>query len=1012
MELREVFQVLGIEQTKDERSIKNAYRQKLAVTNPEDNPEGFKRLRSAYEQACAYTKTQDEEPEQEEEDLSPSGIWAAKARALYSDINSRQNVGKWKELFEEDTFLSLEDEENCRRKLLIFIMDHYRLPGAVWKLLDEKMSVTKDAAKLREYFPADFIRYIVNKCNRGEDVDFSLFEGPQDADYDLFLQYYDRCWQALVENDLKQAEEYIKNADELQIFHPVMEICRANLYVKQEKQDEAAELLVDLRKRFPKDDMIGFNTAEVLWKCSRKEEAAEIYEELKSENDAHYMANMRLADWYYKKERYPEAKKCAEAVLSVGGDDEFMELLTQINSELEKELERKYNFRNTADAEAGMELGWCYLQDGKTARGIMIARALEGKIPQEREAERTGLLTKLLMEQSDYEEAIAESRLWEKALLEKLKNDEDEKEAEKDRDRLRQAHLIRMQSYRCLGYGQKEKFSYAIEEAERIETGTEKDIGLLLEKAQIYMEMEEYEKSFELAKKLIEEYQIYAAYATAMEVSRRQWDASGVISYGRQCIRYFPSYVRSYEHMAKVYLDLNQKEELYQLLEEAQKNGVKSVLLDAFRYAAENGTDLPEDFDFDKELENFRKEYLEKANAGDEEAYEKGLPIVTKYLYFYPGTYMLVERGIFYRSARRYEEAKEDFEKALAENPAQFYALRGLSFLYKYKGEYDKALSFIKRAILYGDEDMTNEVYVDMARLYTLLGDDEKAIESYETYFSLENPGSMTCRKELAECLIRRGRAEEAEETVRRGRENSYVLFENLAEVYEKTCCFEKSAENLRQWEKLLAEELPLKDRLLIKSGLVKRDELLITKKCVKQLKKIPNHVFLNYSIKRAWHELMYGERKKVMHLFEMYCDAAEESGAVRKAWIDTVFAAILCGDEERGRKYSAKIAEWFEKPEPSERYNHMEKRYLTYKILSVYYSEREENLQKLFDREAGMEACYFCSYGSCREIEALRILYLLRQGKEEEARRQIECSLRWQSTDKYITAIQHMKGL
>ena len=38
MELVEIFQVLGIEQTKDERAIKNAYREKLAVTNPEDNP--------------------------------------------------------------------------------------------------------------------------------------------------------------------------------------------------------------------------------------------------------------------------------------------------------------------------------------------------------------------------------------------------------------------------------------------------------------------------------------------------------------------------------------------------------------------------------------------------------------------------------------------------------------------------------------------------------------------------------------------------------------------------------------------------------------------------------------------------------------------------------------------------------------------------------------------------------------------------------------------------------------
>ena len=45
MNRTEAFLILGIESTKDERIIKNAYRERLAVTNPEDDPEGFKELR-------------------------------------------------------------------------------------------------------------------------------------------------------------------------------------------------------------------------------------------------------------------------------------------------------------------------------------------------------------------------------------------------------------------------------------------------------------------------------------------------------------------------------------------------------------------------------------------------------------------------------------------------------------------------------------------------------------------------------------------------------------------------------------------------------------------------------------------------------------------------------------------------------------------------------------------------------------------------------------------------------
>ena len=47
----EIWQVLGIEPTADRAAITAAYREKLSAANPEDDPEAFKTLRAAYEQA-------------------------------------------------------------------------------------------------------------------------------------------------------------------------------------------------------------------------------------------------------------------------------------------------------------------------------------------------------------------------------------------------------------------------------------------------------------------------------------------------------------------------------------------------------------------------------------------------------------------------------------------------------------------------------------------------------------------------------------------------------------------------------------------------------------------------------------------------------------------------------------------------------------------------------------------------------------------------------------------------
>ena len=240
----EAFQILGMEAVKDERAIRNAYREKLNITNPEDDPEGFKRLRGAYEEACRYAKEPEEEAgEEKPEDTTISGLWLQKAVKIYGNIRTRQDAELWKKLFDDDAFLSLEEEENCRHKLLSFLAQHYKLPTQIWRLLDKKLNITGDAKALREKFPANFMHYIVSKCERGEDLMFGQFEGAEDADYDLFLEYYDRCWQALQGEKPEEARTCLESADKLGIRHPVMEVCRANLLLKEGRREESVALL-------------------------------------------------------------------------------------------------------------------------------------------------------------------------------------------------------------------------------------------------------------------------------------------------------------------------------------------------------------------------------------------------------------------------------------------------------------------------------------------------------------------------------------------------------------------------------------------------------------------------------------------------------------------------------------------------------------------------------------------------------------------------------------------------
>lgn len=982
MEVLEIFQVLGIEATKDEQAIKNAYREKLAVTNPEDNPEGFKRLRMAYEEACIYAKQTDENTEKEK-DTTPSGLWVEKVADIYKNINSRQDIEKWKALFEEDIFLSLEEEENCRTKLLVFLMDHFKLPTNIWKLLNEKINIVADAAALREHFPVDFIHYIVTKCERGEDVEFEQFEGEPEAAYDLYLQYYDRCWNALQEKQMEQVEEYIKNADELNIFHPVMEVCRAYATVEQGRVEEAMDCMEKLKERFPKDSMVCYNAAEIMWHHGRKERAAEIYRELKEQNDVHYMANVRLTEWNYEQGQYEEAKKCADNVLSSGADDDFMMLLSKVNTEIEKDLEKHY--KTEGDVRSALELGWCYLQDGKTSRGISLVEEQEGKVSDEDNAEYQSLLTKLYIEETEYEMALGRAEKWEQALQKRLASDESAEEKEKDENRIRQYHLIRMQSFHALGdmrnepekEKSRENYEKAIAEGNGLLDGSPHDIGILLEQAQIYMEMEEYEKSLELCARLLEEYQVYAAYATQTEVYRRQWNASGVVQSGQQCINYFPNYERAYEHIAKVFLDLERTEDLTNLLNDAKEQGIESVILDAYRYLM---THTPPDTEvLDEKLAKFRKEYFTKVENGDMDAYERGLPILTEYLYWYPGTYMLVERGLFHRAAHHYEEAKADFEKALAENPRQPYALNGLSFVYKYQGDYEKALVYIKRANRYRDPDMSDIIYADMANLYSLLGNYKEAMKAYEKFAKKTGYQSPYHMSRYAVCLARCGEVDKAVQILKSAYgKDDLTYFDEASDIYKITGNQEKAEEILKKWGS--------------------------------RKKSLTNSEKADYYSQMAWQELVFGTGEKAVDYMSKMADCKEADGAYDDGLSDVIFACILCGNDKRGREYATKLRLLLAKKKSSGQRDHvnMEKSAAYINTMSCYYTKSVEELEQMVDAGDCAETCHICTYCICKELEGTRILIMLRAGKEKEALARLNANLERQP-DEYMLAIRHI---
>lgn len=590
MDIKHCFQVLGIEQTKDEAEIKAAYRSKLVEVRPEENQEGFKRLREAYEGALTYVKKEDTMEEMAEH-RGPVKIFLSRLDQLYRTLPRRLHTEQWEELLQEEILEDLELGEEIKWEMFTYLENHYYLPVRIWELLCSHFHISDNEQEFKEHLPVNFVDFILQKAAGGVQDSFPLekLSGAEQADYDGFIQDFNVLLKMLEENpQQEQKEEWLKNLgekiagmDTYGISHPWYELEKAKLELLMDRKEEAEARLLSIWSSREGDERLLLGGARILNACGKQEEAEAIFRELAEQeriNGNVHAAMIELIHICLDREALEEAKEYGEKAREIYASQEVMELLADCNTRLIE----YYTLpgRKLAQEEA-IRLAQCYLQTGREKEALIYFQ--EKPLLTADTAECHQIKAVLFFSNQLNREALEEIYQWRGRLPERKEADEPElaRSFELEGRTLMRLYLEAVKQNQEKESEEAADLKMAARAAfEKAIQQMPQNINFLMAKMLFLGELKEYEEMKELCEQIIQaDSRNFWAYYYLQEAHEALGNAQEVIDTFYQAKELYAGWPKIYERAVKVFLYYNQHREAESILRQAEEAGVDSPFL-------------------------------------------------------------------------------------------------------------------------------------------------------------------------------------------------------------------------------------------------------------------------------------------------------------------------------------------------------------------------------------------------------------------------------------------------
>ena len=370
------WSLLGIEPTKDKKTIIIAYRARLKQTNPEDKPEEFKALRAAYEEALMLAEQETEEPIRDE---SPVGLWMEQVRRLYDDFARRIQPENWVDLLADDICSALDTRPLAEAALLNFLTQDYFIPQCVWQVFDRTFSWTERKSELYESYPRDFVDYaVMNGIRYSGTLPYDLFTpGINGKGCDEYRRLYYQATQ----KPLLEAASILEEMNSLSEQHPYGKLLTYLFMIENGESEQGLSGCHKLAENYPQDAKLQLDWAAQCMNMSNWADGERYARRALALFSDSIHAKQMLATCLANQGQYESAKELLFQLMDAAGGDqmrinELHQMIQEWNENLIQDWESQL-LTDSENMELRMKLAWCYLQNNKADEALALCQNID-----------------------------------------------------------------------------------------------------------------------------------------------------------------------------------------------------------------------------------------------------------------------------------------------------------------------------------------------------------------------------------------------------------------------------------------------------------------------------------------------------------------------------------------------------------------------------------------------------------------------------------------------------------